>query len=236
MLSVQLALLSLLLRLSQAESLVGVYIFSRHGDRTAKATPPANLTGLGYQEVFTSGTYFRDRYINSTGKIAGINSDVVKQSQITASAPADTVLINSAQGFLQGLYPPAGMTNTQLATEKLRNGTVISIPMDNYQLIPLSVVASGAGSEDAAWLQGGTGCANALVSSNAYYTSAEYTKTLAATADFYKSLVPLVSNVYPADFVTYKNAYLSSFLPLEPPCLMLTNVCSLGLDQCRPNS
>ena len=230
MLSVQLALLSLLLPLSQAESLIGVYIFSRHGDRTAKATPPANLTGLGYQEVFTSGTYFRDRYINSTGKIAGINSNVVKQSQITASAPADTVLINSAQGFLQGLYPPAGQSDSTLATEKLRNGTVISIPMDNYQLIPLAQIALGAGAEDAPWLQGGSGCANALTSSNAYYSSAEYQKTLAATSSFYKSLVPLVNNVYPDDSTTFKNAYLSSLAPHQLARLMLTQVFSLGPD------
>ena len=42
------------------EAVLGIYIFSRHGDRTAKATPPANLTDLGYEEVFTSGTYFRN--------------------------------------------------------------------------------------------------------------------------------------------------------------------------------
>jgi hypothetical protein len=42
------------------ETVLGIYIFSRHGDRTAKATPPANLTDLGYEEVFTSGTYFRN--------------------------------------------------------------------------------------------------------------------------------------------------------------------------------
>lgn len=107
MLAIYTVLLSFLPPLSQAESLLGVYIFSRHGDRTAKLTPPTNLTGLGYQEVFTSGSYFRDRYVNSTNKIVGINTNVVKQSQITASAPADTVLQNSAQGFLQALYPPA---------------------------------------------------------------------------------------------------------------------------------
>ena len=34
-----------------AETVLGAYIFSRHGDRTAKSTPPAVLTDLGYQEV-----------------------------------------------------------------------------------------------------------------------------------------------------------------------------------------
>ncbi|MCJ1260584.1 hypothetical protein MMC22_000446 [Lobaria immixta] len=170
-------------------------------------TPPTNLTGLGYQEVFTSGTYFRDRYVNSTGKIAGINTELVKQSQITASAPVDTVLMNSAQGFLQGLYPPVALTNSNLIAEELRNGTMIQIPMNNYQLIPLQSVATGVGSEDTAWLQGATNCANALISSNAYYTSPQYQNTLKATADFYKSLAPLVNNTFADDQISYKNAY-----------------------------
>jgi hypothetical protein len=34
-----------------AETVIGAYIFSRHGDRTAKSTPPTVLTDLGYQEV-----------------------------------------------------------------------------------------------------------------------------------------------------------------------------------------
>lgn len=215
MLAIHAVLLSFLLPLSQAESLLGVYIFSRHGDRTAKLTPPANLTGLGYQEVFTSGGYFRNRYVNATGKIAGINTDVVKQSQITVSAPADTVLMNSAQGFLQALYPPV----PNLDTETLRNKTNITIPMNNYQLIPIQSLASGAGTgaEDSAWLQGGSGCANAAISSNAYYTSPEYQSTLAATNDFYKTLAPLVANTLTDDQISFKNAYTSllHFHPLK---------------------
>ncbi|MCJ1470075.1 hypothetical protein MMC07_008720 [Pseudocyphellaria aurata] len=207
MLALHTILLSFLLPLSQAESLLGVYIFSRHGDRTAKLTPPTNLTGLGYQEIFTSGTYFRDRYVNATNKIAGINTDVVKQSQISASAPQDTVLQNSAQGFLQGLYPPVAITDANADTEKLRNGTIVKIPMNNYQLIPLQSVANSVGAEDASWLQGTTGCALATISSNNYYLSSEYKSTLAATADFYKTLAPLVNNTLPADQISYKNAY-----------------------------
>src|SRR4051794_3220243 len=94
------------------ETVLGVYIFSRHGDRTAKSTPPTNLTDLGYQEIFTSGTYFRNRYITqgSSSRIHGMNSDLVKLSQITVSAPLDTVLQNSALAFTQALYPPVGET------------------------------------------------------------------------------------------------------------------------------
>ena len=191
-----------------AETILGVYIFSRHGDRTAKSTPPANLTELGYQEIFTSGAYFRNRYVasNATSRIAGINPDLVKQSQITASAPLDTVLMNSAQGFLQGLYPPVGTT---LGTNTLRNGTTIQTPLNGYQLVPIQTVTSGTGSEDSAWLQGSSNCAKALVSSNGYYTSSSYMTLLNNTADFYKSLAPMINGTFGPNDISFKNAYTS---------------------------
>ncbi len=212
----QVLLITLALPLSHAaETILGVYIFSRHGDRTAKSTPPANLTELGYEEVFTSGTYFRNRYVasNATSRIAGINSDLVRQSQITASAPLDTVLMNSAQGFLQGLYPPVGSIR---GSTPLRNGTTVQTPLNGYQLIPLQTVTSGTGSEDSAWLQGSSNCAKALVSSNGYYTSPEYTNLLTTTADFYKSLSPLVNNTFSLNDVSFKNAYTSKLFLLRP--------------------
>ena len=191
-----------------AETVLGVYIFSRHGDRTAKSLPPADLTDLGYQEVFTSGSYFRDRYVSSTAsaKISGISSDLVKQSQLTASAPLDTVLMKSAQGFLQGLYPPVGTT---LGSNKLRNGTVVQAPLNGYQLIPVQQVATGTGSEDSAWLQGASNCAKATVSSNEYFQSQEYKDLLNNTADFYKSLTPVINGTFNGDQTSYKNAYTS---------------------------
>ncbi len=186
------------------ETVLGVYIFSRHGDRTAKSTPPANLTALGYEQVFTSGTYYRNRYVSSdaTQRIYGINSDVVKESQLIASAPADTVLQISALGFLQGLYPP-----TQLSSQTLRNGTTVQAPLNGYQLIPLQTVETGANSENAAWLQGSTNCANAQLSSNAYYSSAQYLATLNRTQDLYNSVYPDVSRTFSQSETSFKNGY-----------------------------
>ena len=86
--SLFLPFLSLPLASQAAETVLAVYIFSRHGDRSAKATPPANLTDLGYSEVFESGTWFRNQYIasNAVSPIYGLNSDLVKYSQISVSA------------------------------------------------------------------------------------------------------------------------------------------------------
>ncbi|KAG9728243.1 phosphoglycerate mutase-like protein, partial [Aureobasidium melanogenum] len=180
MLSKSFVALSLLSSSVSAETVLGVYMFHRHGDRTPKALAPANLTDLGYTQVFTSGDYYRSRYIESGAdhKILGINSDIVKQSQISASAPSDTVLQNSATGFLQGLYPPVG---EGLGSQTLRNGTNVTSPLNGYQLIPLALTTSGGGSEDNGWLQAASGCANAVSSSNEYFSSPQYTSLLAST-------------------------------------------------------
>jgi len=215
-----LPLLSALPLSRAAETVLGLYIFSRHGDRTAKTTPPANLTDLGYKEVFDSGTWFREQYVSSSAprKIAGLNTDLVKLSQLAVSAPLDNVLVSSAQGFLQGLYPPVGST---LGSGTLRNGTVVQTPLDGYQIVPVQTVTSGVGSEDSAWLQGAGNCANAIVSSNNYYQSLQYMSFLNRTRDFYTSIAPTVNATFTPDQINFENAYTSqstlSHLPLFNP-------------------
>ncbi|KXL50179.1 hypothetical protein M433DRAFT_61756 [Acidomyces richmondensis BFW] len=188
------------------ETVLGVYMFHRHGDRTAKAWPPANLTDLGYKEVYMSGQYYRSRYIDSdaTYKIYGIASDIVDESQISVSSPLDTVLQNSAMGFLQGLYPPVG---SSLDTELLRNGTTITAPLSGYQLIPVDVVSGGTGEENDVWLQGDSGCARATIDSNDYFLSQQYNELLHSTESFYQSLLPVVNSTFDSSELNYKNAY-----------------------------
>lgn len=190
------------------EQVLGVYMFHRHGDRTAKKTPPANLTGLGYEEVHRSGEYYRTRYVASEAdfRINGINSDVVKGSQIAVSSPADDVLQHSAFGFLQGLYPPVG---DELATSTLRNGTEVTAPLDGYQLITVGEVDSGADSENNAWLQSATGCGQATVSSNQYFSSQQYNDLLSSTEDFYTDLTPALNRTFNDSEISFKNAYTS---------------------------
>lgn len=210
MLSALLALSALPLAFAQSnETVLGVYMFHRHGDRTSKSTPPANLTTLGYQEVYTSGQYYRSRYISSDAqyKINGINSDLVKQSQIAVSAPDDTVLQNSATGFLQGLYPPVGDQ-----TQTLHNGTTVNAPLNGYQLIPVDLVSTGSGSEDNGWLQAASGCQAATVSSNNYFLSQQYNELLASTHDFYNNLEPVINGTFNASQTSFKNAYTSMFV------------------------
>ncbi|KAK6843306.1 histidine acid phosphatase protein [Apiospora arundinis] len=208
-----LALASTLPLAQSAETVLGVYIFHRHGDRTPKSHPPANLTSLGAEEVYLSGSYYRNRYVASdaSSAIRGLSHDVAVQSQIGLTAPDDAVLHNSAQVFAQGLYPPVG----RLSTEELANGTSVEAPLGGYQYIPVKAVStssSGASStradaENNEWLQGGSGCGNAMVSSNNYFASSEYQKTYSDSKGFYQSLLPVISGTFGADQANFKNGY-----------------------------
>ena len=198
-----------------ADTVLGLYMFHRHGDRTSKSTPPTNLTNLGYQQVFESGSYYRNQYVASGAslQIAGVSSDLVNLNQISVSAPLDNVLMPSATGFLQGLYPPVGNTNF---LETLNNGTNISRPLNGYQIIPIQQATTGTGSEDSAWLQGSSNCANAILSSNNYFSSAEYLALKSSTQDFYNGLTPMVNGTFNSSQTSFKNAYTS--MPVSDIC------------------
>jgi acid phosphatase len=194
------------IQLSAAETILGAYVFHRHGDRTSKSTPPASLTDLGYQEILGAGTNFHNRYIadGASTQILGIQSETVKLSQLAISSPLDNVLQNSAAGWLQGLYPPVGGASNQT----LRNGTVVEAPLNGYQLIPISITTSGSGSENNPWLQSSTSCNNALISSNEFFNSDIYLSYLNSTTDLYKSVAPAVNATFTASQMSFKNAYV----------------------------
>ena len=208
--------------LATAETVIGAYIFHRHGDRTTKAWPPASLTALGADEVFGSATWYRNNYVkaNATSQIHGLATDIALISQIPITAPVDNVLQNSAMVFLQGLYPPAGSSSAQT----LANGSSVESPLGGYQYVPVNIVTNGAsssGSEDSAWLQGSSGCGNAVVSSNNYFLSSDYLATLASTKDFYQNLLPVYNSTFTSAAATFKNAYSSEYLDFIPPLVYL---------------
>ena len=209
-----LALLAVFPLFGAADTVLGVYMFHRHGDRTSKSTPPSNLTSLGYQEVFDSGTYYRNQYVvtGSQLQIAGISPDVVNLNQLSVSAPLDTVLFPSALGFLQGFYPPVGSSSFQ---STLHNGTNVSNPLDGYQLIPVQTATTGTSSENTAWLQGSSNCANAIISSNNYFASSDFMSLLNSTQGFYNGLSPMINSTFNSSQTSYKNAYTSA-LPYYP--------------------
>lgn len=226
------ALLLSLLAVNEAvaETVLGAYIFHRHGDRTSKSWPPTSLTALGADQVFTSASWFRNRYVasNSTSPILNLATDVASLSQLAITAPVDNVLQSSANVFTQGLYPPAGSE----ATQTLADGTAVQAPLDGYQYIPVNIVSSASsssGAEDSEWLQGSSGCANAVSSSNDYLKSAEYLDFLNKTGPFYQDLLPVYNTTFNASTATFKNAYTSM-------CPMLATVVTVVLTQPHQSS
>ncbi|KAI0141333.1 histidine acid phosphatase-like protein [Pestalotiopsis sp. NC0098] len=205
----QLALLALAaIPATTAETILGVYIFSRHGDRTPKALAPANLTSLGQEQVYQSGNYYRNKYVASdaSSPIYKLSDDIAVASQMTITSQVDTVLQSSAQAFMQGVYPPVGT----LSTQELANGSSVEGTLSGYQYIPINAVASASSSsnaENSGWLQGSSGCGNAVVSSNNYLSSSEYLSTLNSTNGFYQGLLPVINTTFNSSQASFKNGY-----------------------------
>ncbi|EPS44737.1 hypothetical protein H072_1248 [Dactylellina haptotyla CBS 200.50] len=143
------------------------------------------------------GVYILSRHVFE------VASDEVVNSQIRVVTTDDTVLMNSAQAFLQGLYPAVG----SLASETLRNGTVISGVSGGYQLIPIHILDNGVNKEDTAWLQGTSKCTNAIKDSKNFEASEEFKNTKTETDSFYHSLESIWSGIFTPEESSFENAY-----------------------------
>jgi hypothetical protein len=199
------------LPLAQAETVLGVFIFHRHGDRTPKITSPVNLTVLGASQVFDSGNFFRGRYLVSKApeRILGISDEVAVPGQLHISSPEDPVLQASAQIFFQGLYPPLGALS---ASETLANGTKVLAPMGGRQYVPVSVddmAASAKQSESKTMLQSGSGCGKAVASTRAYKDSKDYRDRYLQSEGLYHEVLPAIEPVFNTVTANFENSYTS---------------------------
>ena len=165
------------------------------------------MTNLGAQQCYDSGSFYRDLYISSDSpsQISGISTDRADHTQLWASAPDQSVLFQTANNFLQGLYPPLATLNSDLATEELVNGTTTEAPLDGYQYIHIQGEADNA--PDTIWLKGDDECPAYTRASRSYRQSEEYQATLADTRDFYSQFEDLLGPILGAENVTYARAY-----------------------------
>lgn len=165
------------------------------------------MTNLGAQQCYTSGAFYRDLYIasESPSQISGISSDRADHTQLWASAPDQSVLFQTANNFLQGLYPPLATLNSDLATEDLVNGTTTEAPLSGYQYVHIQGEADNA--PDMIWLKGDDECPAYTRASRSYRQSQEYQTTLSDTRDFYSQFQALLGPILGAENVTYARAY-----------------------------
>ncbi|KAM7189533.1 putative histidine acid phosphatase protein [Rhypophila sp. PSN 637] len=197
------------LPLGAGETVLGAYIFHRHGDRTSKSYPPVQLTPLGESESRSSGAWYRNRYVsgNASAKIHGISPDTVTLSQLSVLSPKDDILQNSAQAFLQGLYPPVGKA---ALSEQPSTGDVVNGLLDGYQYVPINIVGmsiTGVQGEDNMRLQSGSACPNAIESTERYLQSSEYLQHLKDTMNFYQGLLPVYDKTFPTEKASFEHAY-----------------------------
>ncbi|KAF7191963.1 Lysosomal acid phosphatase [Pseudocercospora fuligena] len=200
-----------------------VIVFNRHGDSmalfwqlshfftpltcmtgTSKFYPNYQMTSLGAQQCYDSGSYYRSLYLNfsSPSYISGISEETADFNQLWASAPDQPVLFQTALNFMQGLYPPLSSSEAQV----LANGTTISAPLDGYQYIHIQ--GEDEKSPDTIWLKGDDECPTYENASKAYRQSSEYLSLMESTQDFYTQFSPLLSTILDGEQnLTYKNAY-----------------------------
>jgi prostatic aicd phosphatase len=193
-----------------AETIHGVFVFSRHGDRTTKWYGSQQLTSLGAEQNFQVGSDYRARYLDSSSsqQILGISEDQYVRTQVFASAPNQPILLNTATAFLQGLYPPLKDLDPELASQTLNNGSTSTSPLDGYQYVVLQGVNDN--SPDTIWIKGDDACP-AYKDSSKEFTQSDVFKTRdEETRDFYSGFYDILNdgvfNIEPEN-MTYANAY-----------------------------
>ncbi|KAI9154929.1 Prostatic acid phosphatase [Paramyrothecium foliicola] len=203
------SVLSVLASTAAAETVHGVVVYSRHGDRTTKHYGAQALTNLGARQNFQIGSAYRARYLSadSDTQILDISEDQYVKSQVYASAPNQAILANTATAFLQGLYPPLTDLDAEIAGQALNNGSESVSPLDGYQYIMLQ--GQSDKSPDTIWIKGDDGCPVITKASKDFEDSEEFQQLMESTSDFYSGFYDVLEPVYDyrPENMTYKNAY-----------------------------
>ncbi|KAL8844257.1 MAG: hypothetical protein Q9176_001432 [Flavoplaca citrina] len=117
----------------------------------------------------------------------------------------EPILLQTATNFLQGLYPPLGALDHDLAVDTVTDGSNIMSPLNGYQFIPIHGEPKEA--PDTIWLKGDDSCPAYTRASDSYHTSVEYLSTVDSSRKFYSQFAEPLNNVMPPENVTYAHAY-----------------------------
>ncbi|KAH9929080.1 phosphoglycerate mutase-like protein [Epithele typhae] len=211
-----------------ASGLLGVVLLARHGDRLEFFQDPLTynpaltfLTPLGSVQEQQLGSFLRSTYLDPASPtfIEGIITDVANITQLEVRADAageGSVILNSVQGLLQGLFPPTKDNNITLA-----NGTTVVAPLGGYQYIPVESVEPNLDIS----LNSFTSCPNFDKHILEFYNSAPFLKEAQVAAPFLQELQPFLGNrstnftnmfnIF--DFVNVQSIHNATFLKSIPP-------------------
>ena len=192
----------------------GVVVLIRHGDRQGFYQSPStynaaqtNLTVLGYLEELNSGAQLRSRYLDagSPNLIQGVNTTLAETVQVDVQADGGgegSVIVESANAFMQGLFPAFNDTMT------LANGTTIA--WDNRaQLIPVETIEP----DDSFVMEPWTSCDKFDQYTSSVYNSTDFKNQAALAQPFYDSLPASLVGKRPKNLVNAWNIF--DFLNVE---------------------
>jgi hypothetical protein len=174
------------------------FAFIRTGDRTPNLRQGSpNLTALGAQQMVILGQNLRTRYITGNAPdnlgiqhIAGLSPDTLNNDQIMVQTSTEQHIVSSAQAFMQGLYPPHNIGNsngTGTSTgDLLSNGSVLDFPLGGYQYA--NIKTSGSTDPDSIFVSGNQNCPIAKQASIEYYTTYNFTQDKIVNDYFYDNL------------------------------------------------
>ncbi|KAL9096898.1 MAG: hypothetical protein Q9165_000862 [Trypethelium subeluteriae] len=206
------------------ETTLASVVFIRTGDHTPffLGTDTTRLTSSGAQQLYNAGTFFRSRYISSTGNtnasslqdaapIPGLEAEALDNEQLFFLASENNVMLVTAEAFAQGLYPPSPLSaNGSSAlldpSSITANNTFTSSPVSNYQY-----VAIGSTNDDdptSIIPTGNNNCPAWQSAFNSYSSSAAFTEQTNTSQGLYLTVGSEVLNgvLDPSEW-DYSNAY-----------------------------
>ncbi|KAH7921462.1 phosphoglycerate mutase-like protein [Leucogyrophana mollusca] len=216
---------------TSAAGLLGVVLLARHGDRLGYYQDPTTynsnqsyITPLGSVQEHQLGSFLRETYLNpsSPSYIEGINTDVVDVDQlfVRADSGGGNVVLDSAYGLLQGLYPP-----TRSSAITLANGSTVTGPLGGYQYVPVDSVEMTQIPSLTSWMD----CNYFIFHLNRVYQSASYLQMAETAGPFLNAVTPYLGsgisnnftnmwNIY--DYINVQSIHNKTFYEALPPTFL----------------
>ncbi|KAI7331390.1 hypothetical protein KC315_g5152 [Hortaea werneckii] len=197
-------------------------IFSRGGERTPEVLGhlPTVLTSLGAQQMYQSGSYFRERYITSSLDLMSSDDDdttlqdlspeSIDPLQLYIAALDDQWTLGSAQAFMQGFYPPYTLNDSIAesleSSQMIANGSYIDYPLGGYQYPRIHAFSSA--DVEFPYLGGSLSCPAFNKQALDYRDSKDFRETQAESKPMYEAIgEPLLSDTLIEGAWDYYNAY-----------------------------
>lgn len=202
---------------SSNETIWSSVIYTYHGDRTPLVWPVQNvLTALGAQQLYSAGTFFRQRYLTepqdeakSGPAINDISTDALNNIEIFVMTTVDQYKGASALAFMQGLYPPTNVSldnDTTFATTP-SNESGATAPLNGYQYPRLWTFSPE--DPNSIVIEGQVNCLLYEKAMNEFANSDEAMQATSESQAFYDDIeLNILNDIFPGQNISFDYAYL----------------------------